>query len=309
MEQIPNIRVVGSASEEEKEKAVDKVHKALFDHFSTLSPGEREDLEKLEYPKNNEQKVLIEYANNVTNALMERFGIEGYDVPLENFHIVPPELYNKISKGMHGGAFAMTLRQGIILNAALFRDENVRFALATIHELLHLKAHLSLEAKERQGGGHTRTVYRQGVSVYSAQKHDIDRTIHEHFKGLHEAIVAEAEKRNIPQVYQLPIMAVEKVWWESEEAENRKKELSKKTGFDIDEISYIGKQKNEKGGFDYDIVGYKGARKVLMYVCREIQETLSEKYESSEEVYDTFLRAHFTGNLLEIAREVEYTFG
>src|SRR3989344_2476044 len=228
MEKGPEIRIVGGVSAEKKEQTRKEVEQALFSHFKSLSPQEREQFEKFEYMKSEKEVALIDFANEETLRLMQEAGVEPYDVPIENYHIIPSELYKKAA-GDSGTATTFNTKQGIIFDAQHFRDNPVNFGAVDLHESLHLKAHFSMEVKE------------------------------------------EGEKIESPE----------------------------------DDIIWVDK-KNKN---DWETVPYLQQRDVLNYVCAEIQKQFPDEYKSADDVYKTFLNAHFTGRLLPLARLVEETFG
>lgn len=302
MEKGPEIRIVGNVSTEKKEQVKKEMNQALFDHFESLPKEGQDQMRKLEYPKSEKEIALIDFANEETSRLMQETGIEPYDVPLDNFHIVPPELYKKIGSG--GVATAFITRQGMIFDAQRFRDNPVYFGAVALHELLHLKAHLSMEVWG-ENDEVEKTPYREGVTVKALQRYGYSGKYHEHFAGLHEAIVAETEKRLLGKLLDHPELAKEKEWLMSDEAKEMRKELSEEKEIPEDSIVWVGK----KGANDWETIGYLRQRDVLNYVCEEIQKQFSDEYQSADDVYKLFLNAHFTGRLLSIARLVEKTFG
>jgi hypothetical protein len=303
MEKGPEIRVIGGASAEKKEQAKKEIEQALFNHFESLSPQEQEQLKKFEYPKSEKELALINFANEETSRLMQEAGIEPYNVSEKNLHIIPPELYKKAA-GDSGTAVTFNTKQGILFDAQHFRDNPVNFGAVALHEMLHLKAHLSIEVEE-EGEKMETTPYREGVTVRALQKHGYHVKYHEHFAGLHEAIVAETEKRLLPKLLNCPALAAEKEWLMSQEAKEMKKKLAEEKGILEDDIVWIGK----KGKDDWEAISYFQQRNVLNYVCTEIQKQFPEQFQSPDDVYKVFLNAHFTGRLLPIARLVEKTFG
>ena len=303
MEKGPEIRVVGNAGADKKEQAKKEIEQALFNHFESLSPQEKEQFEKFEYPKSEKELALIEFANKETSELMKEAGIEPYDVPTENYHIIPPELYKKAA-GNNGIAATFNTKQGIIFDAGHFRDNPVNFGATTLHETLHLKAHFSMEVQE-EGDKVNKTPYREGVTVRALQKHGHHGKYHEHFKGLHETIVAEIEKRLLAKLLDLPELAKEKEWLMSDEAKELRKKIAEKKEIPEDDIIWVGK----KGKNGWEAVSYLQQREVLNYVCAEIQEQFPDQYQNTNDVFKEFLKAHFTGQLLPIARLVEKTFG
>ncbi len=303
MEKGPEIRIIGEASLEKKEQVRREIDQAFFNHLESLSPQEREELKKLEYPKSEKELVLIDFVNEETSRLMREAGIEPHDIPAENLHIVPGEMYKKIDKE-NGNALAFGEKQGIVFNAQLFRNNLVYFGSVAFHEMLHLKAHLSVEVQE-EGDKANKTLYREGVAVRALQKHGHHGRYHVHFDGLHEAIVAEAEKRFLTRLLDCPELAKEKEWLTSDEAKEMIKKLAEEKEIPEDDIIWIGK----KGKNDWETISYSQQRNVLNYVCLEIQKQFPDKYKSADDVYVLFLNAHFTGRLLELGRLVEKTFG
>ena len=303
MKKGPEIRIVGGASAEKKEQTRREVEQAFFNHFESLSPQEREQFQKLEYPKSEKELALINFANEETSRLMQEAEIEPYDVPAENYHIIPPELYKKVA-GDSGNATTFNTKQGIIFDALEFRDNPVHFGAIVLHESMHLKAHFSMEVQE-EGDKVSKTPYREGVTVRASQSYGHHGKYHQHFDGLHEGIVAETEKRLLAKLLDHPELAKEKGWLISDEAKEMRKKLAQKKEIPEDDIIWVGK----KGENDWETVSYLRQRDVLNYVCAEIQKQFPDEYQSADDVYKTFLNAHFTGRLLPLARLVEKTFG
>jgi len=303
MEKGPEIRIIGKASAEKKEQAKKEIEQAFFNHFESLSPQEQGQLEKLEYPKSAKELALINFANEETSQLMQEAGIEPYDVSEKNLHIIPPEFYKKVVSDSTT-AVTFNTKQGILFNAQYFRDNPVNFGAVALHEILHLKAHLSIEVQE-EGKKVEKTSYREGVSVKALQKHGYHGKYHEHFAGLHEAIVAETEKRLLAKLFDRPELAAEKEWLMSIEAKEMKKKLAEEKEIPEDDIIWVGK----KGEDDWEVVSYPQQRNVLNYVCTEIQKQFPEQFQNPDEVYKVFLNAHFTGRILPIGRLIEKTFG
>ena len=303
MEKGPEIRIVGGASAEKKEQTKKEIEQALFRHFESLSPQEREQFEKFEYPKSEKELALISFANEETSRLMQEAGIKPYDVPVENFHIIPPELYKKAA-GDRGTATTFNTKQRIIFDAQHFRDNPVNFGAVALHESLHLKAHFSMEVQEGDDKV-SKTPYREGVVIQALQSHGHHGKYHQHFAGLHEAIVAETEKRLLAKLLDRPELAKEKEWLISDEAKEMRRKLAEKKEIPEDDIVWVGK----KGNDDWETVSYLRQRDVLNYVCDEIQKQFPDQYQSADDVYKIFLNAHFTGQLLPLARLVEKTFG
>lgn len=298
------IRVVGSASIEKKNAEREEVERSLFNHLDSLPPESRKEFNKYEYPKSEKELGILNYVNRLTSQLMEEAGVRPYEIPAENYHIIPPEFYKEV----HGKGLAATFLRPhvIIFDAQHVRANPVAFAATAFHETLHLKAHLSLEVQNagEETGGTNITTYRRGVCVAATQKHERHGRYHQHLQGLGEAIVAETEKRFLGELLDAPELAQEKARLTSDAGSALKKTLSKKEGAPEDDIIWVSED-----GDNFVCVPYRPQREVLNYVCDEIHKDASEKYKNSSEVFKEFLKAHFTGELLTIARLVEKTFG
>ncbi len=264
---------------------------------------ERELFEKNELPKTERELALIDFANNETNKLLSEVDRKPYSVPPENYHLVSPELFRKIVDIRGSTAATFFSRQGILFNAEYSRANPLNFGTSAFHETLHLKGRTSFELEE-ENGLLRKTPYRTGVSVIASQKIGFHGTPHEHFEGLHEAIVSAQEKKSFPNLLNLPELAEEKKWLLSEEAKEIKSRIAEQKGLSKDEITWVGKE-----GEDWETFPFFAQRQTLNYVCSEIQKQFPENHQDTEEVFKEFLKAHFTGRLLPIGRLVEKTFG
>jgi hypothetical protein len=192
MEKGPKIRFVGNASNSEvAEKVKKNILDALFNHFNSLNPSDLEELKKHERKKSPTEIAIIEIANRETSQLMERFGLEPYDIPQQNLHIVSPDLFGKIVQNKDdaiGTAVTFRSKQGIIFNAEYARASSIAFLAQVIHELIHLKSHLSIEIEEEieEDGrkSFNPSFYREGLKVFSSQKSIRKGMRHQHFLGL-----------------------------------------------------------------------------------------------------------------------------
>jgi hypothetical protein len=75
--------------------------------------------------------------------------------------------------------------------------------------MLHLKVHLSIEVEEKDKRV-IKTPYRKGLTIETLQRYVYHGKYHKHFDGLHEAIVAETEKRLIPKLLEQPVLTKKK---------------------------------------------------------------------------------------------------
>lgn len=303
MEKIPGLRIVGDASEEIKGAAKIVIESRLTNHVHSLSEKDREYIVQHEYPKTEQELVLIDFANSETNRLREEVGLEPYDIPAENYRLIPEKVYKEIGGTGIFDAVTFFIKQGILFNAELFRDNPVFFGSVALHESLHLKGHFTVEAEEI-GGKISITPYREGITARAAQKKKSQGENHSHLIGLHEAIVAEQQKHSMQNLLALPVLKKEMERLSSEDVRALSEKISKKIGIPKEDLIWVGENENE-----YKSIPYRSQRKVLRYTCEEIEKQFPEKYQSADEVFKEFLKAQFTGRLLPVARLVENTFG
>ncbi|HAZ16952.1 MAG: hypothetical protein A3H59_02510 [Candidatus Jacksonbacteria bacterium RIFCSPLOWO2_02_FULL_43_9] len=298
MERGSRVRIIGNASEEGKEKVRVDIDNAFHHHIEYLPNDLREKFQQNELPKIEQEIALIACVNKATNELLEQCGIDVFDVPVENYHILPADIYKEIS--LFGHAEHQWIEQSMVFNADHVRKSPVYFGSCVFHETLHIKAHLSLLV---QGEGDDLWIYyyRAGVSAGGTFQDEL----HKHFSGLDEAIIACQQKEFTHRLLSLTVLEEEKDWLLSDEALAKKKRFAEKHDLSEDEIIWVSKSDPD----DFEGMGYASQRRVLEYVCKEIQKEFPDRFSVVDDVFKEFLQAHFTGRLLPIARLVEETFG
>lgn len=317
----PDIRVVGLSHfpkeerEEKKEQIKEKIRGSFGEkHLDTLPESSQEELKKLEYTKSKEELFLIDLANKKTNEWMQKAKITPYDVPEENLHIVPPDIYKKINPDNKTNA-AITIQnlKAVFFNAEYCRKNNFYFSSAVFHELFHLKSCAVYEAWEKEidtttGQKETKLqeqMFRSGLQVLSTHKTDQKDLPHSHFKGLNEAVTSWAENEYCQELLQQPLFEKEKEWLRSKEAEEiRKKIASKENYSNINDIVWVS-----NNGKDWWAKSYRQHQKVLEFIGQEIQKEFPNEYKSPEEAIEEFVKSNFNGHLRIIAKLVEKTFG
>ncbi len=304
-------RIIGDAGDNAKAETQQAFEHKLFDHLDSLSDSERAELQKMEYRKTPDQLTLIDFANDETNRLRAEFGLPKYDMPYDNYHILPPELYKKAS-GKSGVGVASFWKQTVLLNADKLNNDLYKFGHVVLHESLHLKGHTVIEVAEREDDGKDgkrtmntkKGLMREGLGVNSTIRKDEEGYEHIHFKGLHEAVVAMFEKRLVSKMLELPVLKKEKDRLSSPEVIKFKREIADKYNIDINEINYVNLDRRE-----WDDFSYRRHREVLDYLCQEIQSQFPDRFSDKDDVLKEFARAHFAGRLIGLAKLIDGTFG
>ena len=294
----PEFRVVGNAEYVEKYAAKRKRESAFYMQ-DAFTEEEEQLLAKTEYPKSDKEKALIRFANDGINELLEEAGMDTYDVPEENIHILPPEVFDRF--GTHDAtASTRYYYQAVFANAAELRGRPVSFGTTMVHELMHLKAPQTLEVRDDEENA---SEYRAGISAPASIKRSREIGDHEHGRGVHEALIVLTEKEMFEKMLKLPELAEQKAWMESSEYEAFKQKIHATDKVPLDEFIWINKD-----GKTWDHFAYWWERKTLLYACEEICNEFPE-YETVNAVVKEFRTAHLTGRLLPIARLTEKTFG
>jgi hypothetical protein len=303
-EKIPGLRIVGGATEEHKEEARARTEALLHeDHLDSLPKNERDELKKFEIQRSPAVLEAIDFANSYTNRLREEAGVDGYDIPAANYHILPAAFYEK-HFGIDSSGKAIYGHQGSVYNIKHLNKSSIDTALTILHETLHLKGHLAFEVEEGRNGKPNKSLYRAGLSAYASQKTIDKGRDHVHFKGLHEAVVSILEKRAVEEILELESLEKEVARMKQKPAQDLIEKISREKGIPIDDIIWVGKNENE-----FQTIPYPIHRKVLKFVCEKIYNTYRMLYNSPDEVFEVFAKAQFNGKLLSLGHLVDGTFG
>lgn len=294
--QGPLVKTRGS-NEEGAEITRGVIQESFFNHKSFLKEEGAKQLLKDEKEKNQGQLAVLDIVNEETMSLMERYGREPYRIPNENYHLIDSKKYQE-NFNPSTNATTSFETQGIFFKESENRNP-LFFGRNAFHETLQLAAPLKFETLEYES-----KIYRQGISILTLEKDEKKYGVHEHFRGLQEAIVSRSEKKFAEKLIQHPLLRKQRLWLASEEFKTLRKEKSLEHNIGEEEIFWIS-----KNGGKVDTVSYPKHQKVLTYVCQEIQKEFSYKYQDFEKVFEEFQKAHFTGKLFKIAKLTEKTFG
>lgn len=304
MEKGPNFNVVGKIDDKLKDEIKQDNHDNLHKHLEHLTNDQRVEVMEHECPKSTEELVCVDLANQETNRLLKLAGIEPYDFPASNIHIMDKHFIEE----QYGSDFetgrAYAEGQSIVLNEDDVRKSRLSFASIVFHEMFHVKSLFVQHAVRKQKDDNTFNTkivtYRKGLLVCSPQQKQADD--HIHFAGLNEAVTANAEKLFFAKLLDDPYFADERKKLFSEESVAFKKELFENKGITEDEIIFVDVENDH----DYMRIGYCNQREVLDYVCREIAHDMSV---SEDEVFNKFVKSQFTGHLVELGNMIEKSFG
>lgn len=304
----PAIPVMGAASDIKKAE----VQENIQDHFSNnrnqVSSTFADRLRILEYPKHDFERAAIKDINELLNQVLEELGLPTFDIPEANIYSVPQNLYKEINghTNIDSDGFAAHHEQAIVLNSENLDHPYSRISVL-LHEMIHLKGFVSIEAEEDQTD-----LRRIGLEAHSSLKKTKEyKQPIRHFIGLNEAVVSELQRRLLSKVISKnPHLAREKKILASEQGKTGLVKATKKEGLPEDEFVYAFTKGNdpEKDDWEAFMFPYRPQRIVLDYIMETIQRTYPEEFPHKDDVFQIFLKAHFSGRLSELARVIEDTF-
>ncbi len=295
----PEPIIVGDASSKMKEGAKKLIIERFGEnHCKDMPESLKGIIESFEIPKKPSEIETIKISNEITNNLLKEFGLPQFDIPERNIHILPEAAYKRMFYNEYGAA-TFDNPQMILVN----NDKEVHSMARSseiFHEMVHLKGYLALELDKKSLSG-----YRSGLIIYPTRLKIANNKNAKYMTGLNEAIVTEIEKRYSPQIFKKnKYLKKEYDFQKSEKIENLKKRNAEDYGVDPEDIEAI----DEKNKLIY-FYAYPEQRQVLHFIANSIHKENKEKFKSEEEVMKKFFRAHFTGNVLDIARLIENSFG
>jgi len=295
-------RVVGNIPEAEKEQI-------LRDKGERFDDQVFEDLRGKEREKTQEELQIISLANEATNEVRQRYGLENFDIPPENIHVIAEEAWPR-EKGV---AFYNSILQGIV---AREQPARIVFMKKIFHEMLHFKSYNALQIET--GENPELDEYRVGLTVHTRDGKSM------YFVNLNEAVTEEMTKRFATKLFDNSLFAGETK--QTKDVITRYPRAVTGSGEPLfDEDTFYAEVEGKKSwgeavgrlfgaqekpkkitteGFTYQL-----ERKILNTLIDKIFERNPEKFQDREEIFEIFAKGMMTGNILPVGRLIERTFG
>ncbi|MEI7709139.1 MAG: hypothetical protein WCI76_00315 [bacterium] len=227
---------------------------------------------------------IINFVNEATNKLLADYGIESFDVPLKNVHIIEKQDWK--DKHLAGGH--VPLYQSIEI-----REHSQKIVMASLlfHEMLHFKSYNSVELKN----GKIEPL-RTGLKTHTRPE---GKPI---FTFLNEAVVSELQKRFVATLDDNPLF--------KDETERTKAIIAKsKTLQEMEGLYYAEEGRDSTTFITADSGFYKEQRRISMLLMEKIKQKNSENFANTEEVFTMFVKGLFSSNLLQIGKLIDKSFG
>lgn len=298
-------RIAGNIPDDEKER--------IFDHLRGVF--EKQDFGKLgefEVEKEAWQIEVIDLANTVVNGLREKYGLEKFEVPSKNVHIVERDRWLKEEVSDDSEEIGLARfsygPQEIVLMEGRSR---LSFAHSVIHEILHFNFHHAIRGERDSGGRLVYKEYRRGLVLNPARPRGQDPYL---FVELDEVVTELIARKLLKLVWDDDLFAEEmSETRKTLEGVNRKREEDGKRKIVLGERYYRFYLEEDSdiedlGSVNVERFSYQDERMVFRKLINKLQEKNKKEFESAEEVYDVFENAYITGNMTELGRLIERTF-
>ncbi len=320
-------RVIGGKSEEERIGAKEDLQKRLEQPI-------RADIKEHEIPLTERDRKIIKSTESAVDKIVTYYGGKPKRIKPENIGVVSQGAIATITEGRLRGGMYSSLGQKVIVEK---NESDVDLATVLAHELFHFKAYKSAKITKE---GDIKS-YRSGIAVSDREKEV------EYLVEIEEAIIAkvvrkfyEEEIRNNP-LFADEVLKTDKVKdWIKKSMQMRDWDENK-SQFMLDEIYSMPESDKMLEVLEKkDFKGYKGKnleefkigyvdgclkrliekdkvvlseryreREKLNKIMQEILEKSKGKFKDKKEIFDEFTKAHFSGNLLPLARIVESALG
>lgn len=294
-------RVVGKIDETQRDEMIEN-QKRIFEDQSAFRENQTEESNSLahtnERKKTPEELEVIAVANDATNKVLETHGLEKFDIPPENVHILHKNLALKLWESLLGRKLEGSFGQ--FTESIEIKDPISKIALLhhVVHEMIHAKSYNARQrTKDNDPGLYN---YRAGIETWSRDAEEI------YFQGLNEAVTEELTKRIMEEAIEDPIFRKEKA-----KTEWLKKGIigSLLPGPDDAFTEFKKEDTYYKGFTGSEKFGYKPNRQNLEELTNRIFLENKDRFKNKDEVFDVFVKATMTGNILDIGRLIEKSLG
>ncbi len=292
-------RVIGQMPEEEKADILEEM-KRRFNDQSFL----QEDISSREKEKTPKHEEIIALADQLTNELLQKYGLPELKVPIDNVHMIHRKKWwpNIKLAGFYSSP----------LQAVAVRDDKFKLTVfkMVVHELVHMKSYNAMQLKRGFDDDTLVTDYRSGLETLAR---DIDVDDH-YFKLINEAVTESLAIEIFHQAKTNPMFAPD-----LSDSTNITHSLPAHDVYQNPDTYYVKEERTYPDGQEgnEDLVmthktvfghGYGEERMSLNILIDKIMDHHSE-YKDRQEVFDLFAQAVLQGNMMPLARVIEGTFG
>lgn len=245
--------------------------------------------------KTGDELKILALVNEATNAMRRKCGLENFDVPPNNVHIIQKKFWDN----PHTVFVFLPQAQNILLEET---SRNIRFAARAFYAMTLFKSYGALQKLTDTG---EIAEYRMGLTMRPRSFVEmLSLKLRGYFEDVNDAIVAELTKRFIISEMENPLF--KKDLNETRKIQKAAKNINEFVFLDEDvyDIHYSSATRE----FDREIFPYRAERAGLKNVItdeRFSKQFGGDKEKREEAVFHTFVRAMFTGHMFEFARMIK----
>ena len=296
-------RVVGNISETEREQILrDKGERFDDQAFEGLRGKER--------TKTPKELQIVTLVNEATNEVRQRYGLENFDIPPNNIHVITEEEWPREKST----ALLNSMLQGVAMREKL---SHIAFMKTAFHEMLHFKSYGA--AQITTGENPELDEYRLGLTVTTRDGKKI------YFVNLNEAMTEEMTKLFAKKLLNNPLF-IDEIRQTRDVMEKHAQAITASGEPLFDEDTFyaeiqggkswresadrlFGKLFGSSVKISTEGFTYKQERKILNTLIDKIFQRNPEMFQEREEVFEVFAKGMMSGNILPVGRLIEKTFG
>lgn len=282
-------RVVGKdISEQDREEILDSMAERYEDQSFGIKHYER--------PATEEEVHFMRWANEASNRMLLQYGIEPFDVPPRNIHVMRSD--TDWGRGARAKGSFDPMFQGTAVRET---PRPAEFVNILLHELIHLKSYGALMIKEPD---QTVVPYRVGLTVTKRNE------LANYFSPLNEAVTEELAKRiflnaDEPKLRHIVQDTREFVAAHPDAVKDDGSPLFNEDTYDVEIV-----ERSRNGlRLETNCFAYAKERHALWQLVDKLYSHNTDVFPDREAVFVVFARASLTGNLLPLGRLIERTFG
>jgi hypothetical protein len=275
----------------ESEKIMERMRIRFEDtYFPEFSQSEKE--------KTQKDLAVIEDTNKATNILRIKSGLEPFDIPPDNIHII---LNKDRTLSNLAGGFTNPIQGSILIQGV---DTALQLGKHLFHEMEHAKAYNIVQVLPESGEIYP---FMQGFEVYP--RNQMDRILFPkpekcYFRELNESVVEEYARRYVMSQMDNPLYADDFAQTKLLREEAMKRGWYKLLlNSEIFQFYLLGNE------IVCEEFSYKRERESLFRIRAALSQKYPEKFANSEDALDLFGDAMFTGKMLALSRIMDETFG
>lgn len=151
-------RVIGDISEAEKEQILLRKGERFDDQFFEGMKGK-------EREKTPEELEIISLVDEATNKLRQKYGLEDFNIPAKNIHVIKEEEWSPTEAGLPKGKGVAVYNHKAQAVAMREQPHKIVFMKFAFHEMLHFKSHGALQVTS--GDSPELQDYRMGLIVHT----------------------------------------------------------------------------------------------------------------------------------------------